>query len=114
MTANGQRILNMIHRDDVAGIIIAALKRGVPGQIYNAVDDEPVAQIDLFRWLSAALKRPMPPFAAEPDEAVRKRGLTDKKVSNRKLKRDLGYDFKYPTFREGFTEELRRLEVWSC
>ena len=35
----GERILNMIHRDDVAGIIIAALERGQPGEIYNAVDD---------------------------------------------------------------------------
>ena len=49
---DGSRWLNMIHRDDVAGCIIAALKNGRAGEIYNAVDDEPVRQIDFFRWLA--------------------------------------------------------------
>ena len=40
----------------------------------------------------------------------RKRGLTNKKVSNRKLKMELGYQFKYPTFRQGYTAEITRLE----
>src|SRR5438477_9684066 len=111
ITGTGQRILNMIHRDDVAGIIIAALRNGSSGEIYNAVDDEPVAQIDFFRWLATALDRPMPPFAPEPDEARRKRGFTDKIVSNRKVKRELGYCFLYPTFREGFKKEMERLEA---
>ena len=44
----GERFLNMIHRDDVVGAVIAALKSGRAGEIYNAVDDEPVAQIPLL------------------------------------------------------------------
>jgi len=103
----GERILNMIHRDDVVGIIIAALERSRPGQIYNAVDDEPVTQIELFRWLSATLGRPMPPRAEEAGEGVRKRGFTNKSVSNQKLRSELRYEFKYPTFREGFTAEIK-------
>ena len=51
----GERFLNMIHRDDVALVIRAALKDGRPGEIYNAVDDEPVAQVHFFRWLSETL-----------------------------------------------------------
>jgi hypothetical protein len=35
--------------------------------------------------------------------------VTNKRVSNRKLKMELGYKFKYPTFREGYRAELRRL-----
>ena len=106
----GERILNMIHRDDLIGIIIAALKNGRAGEIYNAVDDEPVAQIHLFRWLSETLGKWMPPFADEPEDAERKRGLTNKKVQNRKLKMELGYQFKHPTFRQGFTAEIIRLQ----
>ncbi len=102
MPEGGKRILNMIHRDDLAGIIIAALKQGQPGEIYNAVDDEPVAQIDFFRWLSQTLRREMPPFAAATQEPARKRGFTEKRVSNEKLRTQLGYAFKYPTFRQGF------------
>ena len=100
----------MIHRDDLTGIIIAALKNGRPGEIFNAVDDEQVAQIHFFRWLSETLGKWMPPFATEEENAARKRGLTNKKVQNRKLKMELGYQFKYPTFRQGYTTEIRRLE----
>ena len=52
----------------------------------------------------------MPPFATEAENANRKRGLTNKKVSNRRLKMELGYQFKYPTFRQGYTAEITRLE----
>jgi len=105
IAGHGERILNMIHRDDAAGAIIAALERGRSGEICNAVDDEPVAQIDLFRWLSERTGRAMPPFSSEA-EPTRKRGITDKKVSNRKLKAELRYRFKYPTFREGFAAAM--------
>jgi len=107
----GERLLNMIHRDDLVGIIASALRAGRAGEIYNAVDDEPVAQIHFMRWLSETLGKWMPPFGPAEDEAARKRGLTNKKVSNRKLKMEIGYQFQYPTFRQGYTAEIRRLDV---
>jgi nucleoside-diphosphate-sugar epimerase len=106
----GGRILNMIHRDDVAGAIIAALKSGRAGEVYNAVDDEPVTQLGFFQWLSGPLGKELPPYAPEDAEVVRKRGVTNKKVSNRRLRMELGYQFKYPTFRQGYTAELIRLD----
>lgn len=98
----GERFVNMVHRDDVVGAIIAALEKGRPGEVYNVVDDEPVTQLDLFRWLASNSGKGMPPFAAlgQPEP---KRGWTNKRVSNRKLKAELRYQLKYPTFREGYT-----------
>ncbi len=110
IAGDGSRLLNMIHRDDVVGAIIAALKNGRAGEIYNTVDDEPVAQIHFFRWLSEALGKWMPPFATEAENTGRKRGLTHKKVQNRKLKMELGYQFKHANFRLGYTAEMIRLE----
>jgi nucleoside-diphosphate-sugar epimerase len=107
---NGARILNMIHRDDAAGAIIAALKSGRPGEVYNAVDDEPVSQLGFFQWLSGPLGKELPPSVPEDAETVRKRGVTNKKVSNRRLRMELGYQFKYPTFRQGYTAEILRLD----
>jgi nucleoside-diphosphate-sugar epimerase len=104
----GERILNMIHRQDAVGCVQAALRNGRSGEIYNAVDDEPVSQLQFFKWLAAQLKRPMPPSV--PDEPRRgNRGVTSKRVSNAKLKRELGYAFGYPTFREGYGNEIGRL-----
>jgi len=110
IAGNGERILNMIHRDDLVGVLICALKSGRPGEIYNAVDDEPVAEIHFFRWLSGRVGKPMPPFSSEAGNGARKRGFTSKKVSNHKLKMELGYQFKYPTFRHGYAAEILRLE----
>ena len=104
----GARILNMIHRDDVVGAIIAALKSGRPGEVYNAVDDEPVSQLNFFQWLSGPLGKELPPSLPEDTDAEHKRGVTNKKVSNRRLKMELGYQFKYPTFRQGYTAEILR------
>jgi nucleoside-diphosphate-sugar epimerase len=106
----GERFINMIHLDDLVTVIIAALKNARPGEIYNAVDDEPVAQIHFLRWLSETLGKWMPPAAEEPESPDRKRGVTNKKVQNRKLKMEIGCQFKYPNFRKGYTAEIQRLD----
>jgi len=106
---DGLRIINMIHRDDLITAIIAALKNGRPGEIYNVTDDEPIGQVHFFRWLSETLGKDMPPFATEIDSAERKRGLTNKKIQNRKLKMELGWQLRYPNFRIGYTAEIQRL-----
>ena len=92
----------MIHRDDLIGVTIAALERGVPGEIYNAADNEPVTHLKFFEWLAAELKRPLPPKVAPDDEISRKRGTTSKRVSNAKLRTELKYEFKFPNFRAGY------------
>jgi nucleoside-diphosphate-sugar epimerase len=106
---NGGRVLNSIHLEDVVGSILVALEKGTPGRIYNAVDDEPSTQLELFQWLSERLEKPLPPRAEQSEELFRKRGLTNKRVINRRLKTELGYIFKYPTFREGYAAEVERV-----
>lgn len=107
---NGSRFLNMIHRDDVIGCIIAALKAGRPGEIYNALDDEPVSEKNFFEWLGATVGKYPPPSVPENTDEGQKRGATNKRVSNRKLKMELGCQFKYPNFRKGYTAEIQRLD----
>src|SRR5271154_1183113 len=107
---DGLRNLNMIHRDDLVGCIIAALKSGRAGEIYNAVDDEPVSQKNFFEWLGGTLGKYPPPSVPENSIENRKPGATNKRVSNRRLKMELGYQFKYPNFRIGYSAEILRLE----
>jgi nucleoside-diphosphate-sugar epimerase len=106
---DGSRWLNMIHRDDLISVIVAALARGTPGEIYNAADNEPVKQLGLFEWLAAKLKRPLPPKVPLDAEVWRRRGVTNKRVSNAKLLRELECTFRYPDFRAGYAAELARL-----
>jgi len=107
---DGARWLNMIHREDLIGVIIAALRDAPPGEIFNAVDNEPVSQRDFFGWLAAELKRPLPPAVPADAEAWRKRGVTNKRVSNAKLRAELKYAFRFPDFRAGYAAEIARLK----
>jgi nucleoside-diphosphate-sugar epimerase len=103
---DGARWLNMIHRDDTVGAIIAALDKGCAGEIYNVTDNEPVSEREFFAWLAQQLKRDLPPTVSELQRAGRKRGATNKRVSNRKLREELGYELMYSTFREGYGSEI--------
>ncbi len=100
------RWMNMIHRDDVAGAVEACLARGTAGRAYNACDDEPVTRGDFLRWLAKATGRSFPkPGDLEPI-AYAKRGLTDKRVSNHRLRAETGWEPRYPTFRQGYAAML--------
>ncbi len=109
MEGTGQRFVNMIHRDDVTGAIIAALERGQVGEAYNVCDDEPATLVSVYSWLAEKLKLPLPPSTPEDPYSPRRRGATNKRVSNRRLHEELGYTLKFPTFREGYALELSRL-----
>ena len=106
---SGARILNMIHRDDLIGAIIAVLERGRAGEIYNVVDDAPVSQLEFFKWLATKLGKPLPPTATDDSTSPRKRGLTNKRISNAKLKRELEFAFQYPDYQTGYSSEILRL-----
>jgi len=69
-----------------------------------------VSQLHFFQWLAQAVDKPLPPSMLENPDDNRKRGVTNKRVSNRKLKMELGHRFKYPTFRQGYSAELLRLD----
>ena len=101
----GERFLNMVHRDDLAKAIIRSFDGN--GGTFNITDDEPVSQLNFFEWLSERTNRPLPPFAPEPDPSTRKRGITNKRVSNKRFKEALGFEYTHPTFREGLETELR-------
>jgi nucleoside-diphosphate-sugar epimerase len=104
------RWINMIHRDDVASALEAILLHGEAGRTYNAVDDEPVLQGEFLRFLATETGLPLPPLAESADPArpipVRKRGITHKRVSNRRLREELGWQPRFPTFREGYAEAI--------
>ena len=104
-----KRFINMIHRDDIARAVVAALEKGEPGAIYNVTDDEAVTQRVFFQWMAERTGLPMPPESDESRPTNRKRALTRKRVSNRRLRQELGVRLEYPTFREGYAPELRRL-----
>jgi nucleoside-diphosphate-sugar epimerase len=101
--SGNDRFLNAIHRDDAAAAIKLVAAPSVAAGIYNVVDNEPVLQSECYRWLAAKLNRPIPPIGRSTSS--RKRGATNKRVSNAKL-RALGWRPQYATFGQGMAKSV--------
>ena len=100
------RFVNQIHRDDIAAALFLLLNRPSPArEIYNVVDDQPILQSECYRWLAETLNRPLPPVKKR--EGQRKRGDSNKRVSNAKL-RGLGWSPRYSTFAEAMERSILR------
>jgi nucleoside-diphosphate-sugar epimerase len=99
------RFVNQIHRDDIASAFLFLLIREArePAQIYNVVDDQPLLQSKCYSWLAQRLNRSLPPV--RESEQPRKRGDTNKRVSNAKL-RQLGWTPDYPTFGKAMEKSI--------
>jgi nucleoside-diphosphate-sugar epimerase len=99
------RYVNQVHRDDIASALffLLNLEPQPHAQIYNIVDDEPTLQSNCYRWLARRLNRSFPPIRQSQQQ--RKRGDTNKQVSNSKL-RQLGWAPQYPTFADAMTKSI--------
>jgi len=100
----GDRFVNQVHRDDVASAIsFLAQSRAVdPPRIFNVVDDTPAPRAEILNWLSVRLGLPL---SSSPPTARPKRGRSNKRVSNAKL-RALGWVPAYPSYREGLDRSV--------
>ncbi len=101
LSAEGRRHMNMVHRDDVVSAIVAALERGRDGGVYNVSDSTPVTEREFMEWLAAALRCPLPETRPRAPRG-RARGVGDRRVSNERLRRELGWEPRYASFREGY------------
>jgi nucleoside-diphosphate-sugar epimerase len=110
--------LNMVHRDDAAGAVAYLLTEDLArGDVVLGVDDEPVSKHEFADWLAdeCGVDRPEKRTkeerlaAGDLSEAVKRRILTSKRCSNGYL-RSLGYEFAFPTFREGYRAAIEAFD----
>lgn len=95
-----ERWLNLIHVDDGARAILAAESRGLAGETYNIVDDEPATRRAFYTRLAELTGSPLPNFEGGPERA------NNRRVSNTKARSALGWRPGYPSFREGLPTAL--------
>lgn len=98
-------VTSRIHRDDIAGVLRASIARPNPGAIYNVCDDEPAPPQDVVTHAAHLLGVAPPPEVpfdqADLSPIARSFYEDDRRVSNRRIKDELGYRLLYPTYREG-------------
>ena len=111
VVGRGTAVYSYIHIDDAAGATVAALDHGAPGA-YNVVDDDPAP---VREWLPeyAGVLEARPPhkvprliarIAAGRLAVYMMTGLQG--ATNAKAKRELGWEPRWPSWRQGFREAL--------
>lgn len=111
MIGNGHNYWSFVHPYDVATAILRAVERRPAGETYLISDDEPMRMADCLDFIARELHA-HPPKSVAPFLAKLAIGgemvdllLGSRRVANAKAKRDLGWEPRYPAFRDGFAAE---------
>ena len=111
IVGDGGGVWSFVHVDDVATATTAALERGAPG-VYNVADDEPAPVSEwlpeLARAVGAEPPRRVPAWLGRvaAGEVGVSMMTAIRGASNAKAKRELGWQPRYSSWREGFRTGL--------
>jgi nucleoside-diphosphate-sugar epimerase len=111
LVGGGTGYSSLVHLDDAASATVLAVEQQAKG-VFNVVDDEPAPASEWLPYLAACagVKPPMrvPKWLARMlagDAAVTM--MTEGRgFCNAKAKRELGWELRYPSWRQGFKAEL--------
>lgn len=99
------QIFSRIHVADIAGVLAASIAKPNPGRAYNVCDDEPCPPQKVVEYAAQLLGLPVPPEIAFEEanlSPMAKSFYADsKRVSNARMKRELGYKLLFPNYRDG-------------
>ena len=105
------QVFSRMHVEDIAQTLLASIHRPDPGAIYNLCDDDPAPPEDIIAHAAGLLGVPVPKaedFAtAEMTPMARSFYADSKRVSNARIKRDLGVTLRYPDYPSGLAAILR-------
>lgn len=105
------QVFNRIHVDDIAGVLMASLERPRNGGVYNVTDDEPAPPQQVVEHAAEVIGVAPPPEVAFDPAKLSAMAASfyaeNRRVSNALVKRELGYRFRYPTYREGLAQIAR-------
>ncbi|HEY7620233.1 MAG TPA: NAD(P)-dependent oxidoreductase [Solirubrobacteraceae bacterium] len=111
VVGDGAGVWSFVHLDDAADATVAALDHGTPG-VYNIVDDDPAPVAEWLPGMAAALgakpPRRVPAWLGRllAGEAGISMMTKVRGSSNAKAKRELQWEPRHPSWREGFREAL--------
>jgi nucleoside-diphosphate-sugar epimerase len=104
------QIFSRIHVEDIALTLEASIDQPNPGAIYNVCDDEPAPPEDVLSYAALLLGLPPPPEVpydeAEMTPMARSFYAESKRVSNRRIRGELGVELLYPDYRAGLAADL--------
>jgi nucleoside-diphosphate-sugar epimerase len=105
---------NHIHADDLADLCIAALAHGKPNRACHASDDSDMRMGDWYDLLADSFDLPRPPRVSRAEAESRLPAATlsfmreSRRLDNKRMKRELRFQLRYPTLHAGLASLLGR------
>src|SRR6185369_10610103 len=107
------QVFSRIHVEDIARVLEASIARPDPGAVYNVCDDDAAPPQDVVAFAASLLAIAPPPEIAFADAAATMSPMAlsffadNKRVSNRRIKEQLGVRLAYPDYRAGLRAILK-------
>ena len=100
------QVFNRIHVDDIAGTLLTAIRREADGA-FNLADGAPAPPQDVVAYAARLMEVPVPPDLPFEEATLSPMARSfygeNKRVSNRRIREELGVSLRYPTYREGLS-----------
>ncbi|KAM3348759.1 hypothetical protein ACQJBY_022170 [Aegilops geniculata] len=97
-----------IHVADIYQAILASMSIKSTRKIYNVVDDDPAPRSEVFAFAQSLIEKRYPDLAADSAESNSQNRIiaAEKRVSNGRLKQELGVRLAHPSYRSGLQSIL--------
>ena len=104
------QVFSRIHVADIAQVLAASIAKPHAGAIYNVCDDEPAPAADVVAHACTLLGVAPPPLMpledADLSPMARSFYADNRRVSNARIKAELGVTLRYPNYRAGLAALL--------
>lgn len=104
------QVFSRVHVADIVQVLRASMARPNPGAVYNVCDDDPGPPWEVIEYAAELLGVPPPPAVpfeqAQLSDMARSFYDDNKRVRNERIKRELGVQLKYSSYREGLQAVL--------
>lgn len=97
----GQHATSRIYIEDLVRVVFACEDKAPHKSLYLVADDEPTTQGEYAKWLAERMGVPVPPFRQRFEPGKARVAHRNRKIRNAKMKRELGIELKYPSYRDG-------------
>ncbi len=110
--AKENQFFSRIHVEDIAKILLASIANPRVGEVYNCADNFPCPQAEVVEFAADLLAVEPPPLVkfedAELSPMARSFYSSSRKVSNAKIREQLGIELAFPTYKEGLRDICKR------
>ena len=109
------QVFGRVHVEDIVQVLRASIAKPNPGAIYNVADDEPAPPQDVITFACELLGVAPPPEVpyeqAELSPMAKSFYADNRRISNARIKHELGVELRYPSYRDGLRALLDDPEI---